>query len=223
MANVKPPAAPPGSPVLTTVAAGTVLYRIHQKIYTADSFNPLPSHRYYGGGRFDGTNDDPYPFLYAGGTVDNCIAETLLRDLPVADTGARSLARVKVRGRRISALTVATDIEVVSLVSGTDLGAVAQDPWLTVADPCDYAQTRHWGHWIRQHASTAGGYVWASRREPMTMSYVLFGDRVPAGAVSDTPSDPALPLGVRADFDSRAGLLHLRRKLRQWNVTIARP
>lgn len=222
MANVKPPAAPPGTPKLTTVSAGTVLYRVHQKAHPADSFNPNPCHRYYGGGRFDGTDDDPYPFLYAGGTVDNCIAETLLRDLPIADTGARCLSRKQVRGRRISAVTITADIEVVSLVSGKDLGAVAQDPWLTVADPCDYAQTRHWGHWIRQHARTAGGYMWQSRREPMTMSYVLFGDRVPRSTVVDTPGDPGLPLGLRVDFDSTPGLLHLRRKLGQWNVTIDR-
>jgi hypothetical protein len=92
-------------------------------------------------------------------------------------------------------VTVTADIEVVSLVSGKDLGALAPDPWLTVADPRDYAQTRHWGHWIRQHATTAGGYMWQSRREPMTMSYILFRDRVPVGTVVDTPGDTGLPLG----------------------------
>lgn len=221
MANLKPPAAPSRPPVLTTLPAGTVLFRVHQTVFPADSFNPVPSHRYYGGGRFDGTDDDPYPYLYAGESVDVAVAETLLRDLPPDDAGIRQLPLVRVRGRRISAVHITGDLPLVSLCSGTDLGAVAQDPWLTTCDPPDYAQTRHWGHWIRSHAPTAAGYVWFSRREPGRLSYVLFGDRVPAGAVT-TVTDPRVPPGPQAEFDTPRGRQALRVRLARYSVALAR-
>ncbi|MGQ4818322.1 RES family NAD+ phosphorylase, partial [Enterococcus faecium] len=103
-----------------------MLFRVHQKRFPAEAFNPVPNHRYYGGGRFDATDDDPYPFLYAGESVDVAVAETLLRDLAPNDTGFRRLPRPRVAGRRISAVQVARTLELVSLCSGSDLGAVAQ-------------------------------------------------------------------------------------------------
>jgi hypothetical protein len=222
VANVKPPNHYTGTPHTVTLTAGAVLYRVHSKGYPSNAFNPNPCHRYYGGGRFDATDDDPYPFIYAGETIANAVAETLLRDLPLLDTGARILPLRKITGRRISAITITADLELVTLRSGTDLGAVSQDPWLTTCDPRDYAQSRHWGHWIRTHAPAAAGYIWQSRREPFTDSYILFGDRTPPGAILDNPTDPALPPGPQVDFDTRQGRAALRRQLLRYNVTLAR-
>ena len=221
MANVEPPAAHSRTPVLTTLPAGTVLFRVHQKVFPAGSFNPVPSHRYYGGGRFDATDDDAYPYLYAGESIDVAVAETLLRDLYPNDTGTRELPRPKVDGRRISSIEVTTPVVLVSLCSGVDLGAVAQDTWLTTCDPRDYAQSRHWAHWIRSRAMTTAGYAWLSRREPGALSYVLFGDRLPGGAIR-TIADPRLPPGAEADFDTPRGRRALRNRLAHYNVALAR-
>jgi hypothetical protein len=221
VANVKPPAGYAGTPELTTLRAGTVLFRVHQKRFGADAFNPVPSHRYYGGGRFDATDDDTYPYLYAGETVDVAVAETLLRDLSPNDTGTRQLPMARAAGRRISAVEVTADLELVSLRTGTDLGAVAQDTWLTTCDPRDYPQSRHWAHWIRIHATSAAGYVWLSRREPGTSAYVLFGDRVPSGTMA-TSADPSVPPGDEADFDAPRGRRALRNRLARYNVALAR-
>jgi hypothetical protein len=219
--NVKPPSAHARIPIQITLPAGTVLFRVHQKVFDADSFSPVPSHRYYGGGRFDATDDDPYPYLYAGESVDVAVAETLLRDLPADDTGVRQLPRTRTVGRRISAVEIIADVDLVTLSSGTDLGAVAQDTWLTTCDPRDYAQSRHWAHWIRSRTKTAAGYVWLSRREPGRQAYVLFGDRMAPKTVR-TIADPRVPAGDEADFDTSRGRRVLRNRLARYNVALSR-
>ncbi len=221
MANRKPPEKYAGAPVLTVLPATTVLFRIHLEKYQAHEFNPEPCHRYYGGGRFDSTLDDCYPFLYAGESDAVAIAETLLRDLPADNAGVLQIPRGRVDGRRLSAVVMSADLELVSLRSAADLAAVSQDPWLTTCDPQFYPQARHWGHWIRSHAPTAAGYVWMSHREPTQQAYVLFGDRVPAGTLA-TAADPALLPGDLATFDSPAGRRALRRRLSAYNVVLSR-
>ncbi len=146
--------------------AGSILFRVHPVEFLPDEFSPELTHRYYGGGRFDSTEDDRYPFLYAGESIGVAIAETLLRDLPPDDLGVLQLPSAKVRGRRISAIATTADLKLVSLCSARELGAVGQDTWLTTCDQRSYAQSRHWAHWIRSHAPEAAGYRWMSRREP---------------------------------------------------------
>lgn len=221
MANVMPPRAYSGVPALTSLPAGTVLFRIHPAGRPADAFNPAPSHRYYGGGRFDATADDRYPYLYAGESAGVAIAEALLRDLPFDETGVLQLPLARVRGRRISAVRTAAELTLVSLRSAADLAAVSQDPWLTTCGPASYAQSRHWAHWIRQQAPAAAGYAWMSRREPAQQAFVLFGDRVPPGAIT-AADDPGLPPGDEAEFSTPAGRRALRRQLVTYNVALSR-
>jgi hypothetical protein len=221
VANQRPPEHYADTPATVTLPSGTVLFRVHQTRFLSEAFNPMPTHRYYGGGRFDSTDDDRYPYMYAGQTVEVAITETLLRDLPIDDTGMRLLPMAKVRGRRISAITTAVDLSLVSLRSAADLGAVAQDTWLTMCDPRDYAQSRHWAHWIRGHETSAAGYAWRSRRDPTDDAYVLFGDRCPAGALQPI-AHPDVPLGDEAEFDSVRGRRWLRRQLVQHRVTLTR-
>lgn len=223
MGNFKPPPGPVGAPTSVTLAAGSVFYRVHLSRYPADSFSPVLSHRYYEGGRFDATEDDTYPYLYMGDSVDVAVSETLLRDLDVDPAkSTRALPKRKIAGRRISAVELTADIQVTSLMTGHDLGALSQDPWLTTAEPRDYAQTRHWGHWIRHHILDTAGFVWRSRREPSGLCYVLFGDRLPTGAALVTVNDPQVPPGNQADFDTPVGLRALRRRLNFYGVSITR-
>lgn len=222
MPNSKPPNTLTTTPALVTIPSGTVLFRVHQTKFTADAFNPVASHRYYGGGRFDSTADDSYGYLYAGEQVATAVAETLLRDLPVENWGARVLPRVRVRGRRISAIATTTEVTLVDMRSAVGLASVAQDPWLIWTDPRDYAQTRHWGHWIRSQVPTAQGYVWPSRREPPTRAFLLFDDRLPTGAIDVVPNHPDVPAGPHADFDTPSGIRTLRKMLAVYNVSIAR-
>jgi hypothetical protein len=221
MPNFLPPTTPAGQPVLKPLAASEVLFRIHKKSFAPDSFNCKEAHQYYGGGRFDATIDDKYSYIYAGESAGVAISETFLRDLPIDASGPRILAKSTVRERRISAVRVQTDLLVLQLVTGSDLGQVSQDPWLTTCDPRDYAQTRHWAHVIRAWEPRAAGFVWLSRRDPALCSYVLFADRCPAGALTAC-YDPSLPVGAATDFDSPQGIRWLRCQLATHGVTLAR-
>jgi hypothetical protein len=199
-----------------------VLYRVHKKVYPASSLNPTLAHRYYGGGRFDSTEDAKYAFGYAGESVEVAISETFLRDLSINAAGARLLPKSFVRGRRISAVRVRADLQVLQLTSGVELGQLSQDTWLTTCDPRDYAQTRHWGHTIRQWSPTACGFAWLSRREPGMRSYVLFEDRCPPNPLDIVQQDPHMPKGLAADFDAPHGVRWLRQKLSKYGVVVAR-
>lgn len=221
MVNVKPPDAYAGSPALVTLPAGTILFRVHLATSQPDAFSQEPAHRYYGGGRFDATDDDRYPYLYAGESAGVAIAETLLRDLLPDDTGVLLLPFAKVRGRRLSAITTTADLGLVSLRSARDLAAVCQDTWLTTCDQQFYAQSRHWAHWIRAQAPGAAGYTWRSKREPDEQAFVLFGDRIPAGTIIAT-TDAELPQGDEASFDSPRGRRALRNRLVGYNAAFSR-
>jgi hypothetical protein len=221
MVNVMPPAGYAGTPVCLNLPAGTPLFRIHQVARAAHDFNSRPSHRYYGGGRFDATDDDRYPFMYAGESVDVALTETLLRDLPPDDAGVLQLPRPAITGRRISAIASSVPLPLVSLCDAAALSAVSQDTWLVSCDQQFYAQSRHWAHWIRSKAPDAAGYAWTSHRHLGQRAFVLFGDRIPAGAIT-TVADPRLPCGPEAEFDTPRGRRMLLRYLSPYRVALSR-
>lgn len=204
---------------MTTITAGTVFFRIHSSRYAPEAFNPSLSHRYFGGGRFDATLDDEYSYMYLGSSVGVALAETLLRDLPLNDRNTRRLPRAAYRERSLSALQLRTDIECLELRSSEDLGWCGQDSWLTQAAGTQYAQTRHWCHWMRSHATSAAAFSWVSRRDPAGAAYVLFGDRVPIGGLVGV-DHPDAPRDGRGDFATREGRLHLRSHLERHGVSI---
>lgn len=200
------------------MSAGTHMFRVHQKRFLATAFNPIPSHRYFGGGRFDATDDDPYPFLYAGATPDVAVAETILRDIPSDFTGRRHVPRARYSGRRQSAVITTRDLKILDLRGLQGLGSVRQDSWLVHADPLQYAQTRHWAHWIRLHCPDLDGFVWMSHREPTDEAYVLFGS--PHKPFLAAASHPEVPDGDPSDFDTVVGRRRLRTVLARHGYTV---
>lgn len=215
----QPPERFTGTVPTSTLAAGTVLSRVHLTRFTADAPNPNPADIRFGGGRFDGTDLDPYPFLYAGANDQAALAETLLRDLDPDDTGARFLAKLYWRGRQLSRLETTNDLELVTLCSGTDLGAIGQDTWLTWCGPDDYPQTRAWAQWLRTEAPNAAGVTWLSKREPAVPSFVFFGDRLPLDPFSHSPG----PLDPKdCNFDADDGFTWLQEAMRSYRVAIRR-
>ncbi|GAA4907302.1 RES family NAD+ phosphorylase [Streptomyces coeruleoprunus] len=215
MPNTPPPPVPPDTPVKATLPAGTPLFRVHRAEWAATAFNSVPAGRLWGGGRFDATEDDAYPFLYTGLTAASAVCESLLRSVPCHSPEPRPVPRSAVRGRRLAFLRLAVDLDVVSLMSGRDLAAVAQDSWLVQAEAHEYAFTRAWGHWIRRHTEPwARGFVWPSKREPADRVAILFGDRCPPGAVEETGA-PAVDLSAPEGEEWLNGLL------RPYNAQVA--
>jgi hypothetical protein len=165
---------------------------VHSTHREPTTYNSRPSHAFYYGGRFDSTPYDPYGYLYVGFGVGAAVCEVLLRSLPFESDGSpRLLPREAFERRSLSFLRLAADVDVVSLMSGRDLAAVAQDSWLVHTEGADYPQTRDWGHWIRRQTKPwAQGFVWPSKREPADRVAILFDDRGDAPVLEATGADP---------------------------------
>jgi hypothetical protein len=173
----KPPTRYTGTPNRYQLRRGTCLWRVHSQARCPWTFKEKLADPQFGGARFDATADDPYPYYYAALSEETAIAETMLRDVMPDEEGMRVLSRQLVTDRKLSGLTLTQDLELVSLVNGPDLGAIAQDAWLVTAPACQYPQTRVWAHWVRGHAGSAHGFIWSSHRDPGSMAVLLLGDR----------------------------------------------
>jgi hypothetical protein len=219
MPDQPPPSAFDGDPHSYSLAAGTALVRVHSAQFDVCAFNPTLADEHWGGGRFDATADDRYSFLYAGEDADTAVVESLLRDLPADDRGARLLPRIATHERRLSWLRPTTELRLVSLRSGKDLAAVAQDTWLVDAPASEYGKTRRWAHAIRSWTPWAQGLIWSSRFEPQRWACILFGDRCPPGSVEAMTAD--IPVPPEDNYlDRGAGAVYLAAILESYRVTL---
>ena len=212
-----PPALPCDTLAYTELPAGTTLWRVHRTHRSAAEFCPVPSDDLFGGGRFDSTSKDLYPFMYAAFTPETALCETLLHGLRFRGR-TRQLLRREVKGRSLSNLTTTTGLTLLSLATSTDLARICQpDDWLLRADGHEYAQTRAWARWLREHASSVHGLIWQSRHNLPERSLILFGDRCPAGALVPDVSERPVKL------DDAPGAAYLNRRLSPYAVTVSPP
>lgn len=219
MADSQPPNDFDGDPIRVQLPAGSVLTRVHSAAFKPDAFNPNPSDTHWGGGRFDGTSVDEFPYLYAASTDPAAVAEVLLRDLPSDESGARLLPAKATVGRRISWIELTTDLTMVSLRGGVDLAAVGQDTWLVHAEARDYGKTRRWASAIRTWAPDAAGLVWRSKREPDADVFVLFGDTCPPASIATKTHGVTLP-ATDNFLDAGKGRDYLLTILEKYRVTM---
>jgi hypothetical protein len=124
----------------------------------------------------------------------------------------------------MSGVIVTRELELVSLVTGRDLGAIGQDAWLITARASQYPQTRAWAHWVRGQAAWAHGFIWSSLRDPGSMALVLFGDRCAAafGPEYDRILLHEVP-ELAVVLDDASGAAWLNRLLRPYRVAISPP
>jgi RES domain-containing protein len=219
-----PPAKYHGTPNRYVLTRGTCLWRIHNRTRPARNFRSMPSGVLFDGARFDSTDLDPYPFWYAALGETTAVAEVLLRDLHPDERGTRALTRRAVSDRKLSGLTLTRNLDLVSLIDGQDLAAVAQDAWLVTASAHEYAQTRAWAHWLRGQAPWAHGFIWSSLRDRGGMAIILFGDRCAAtfGARYEESLLHEVP-ELAVDLGDKAGADWLNSLLEPWRVTVEVP
>jgi hypothetical protein len=215
-----PPDRPPrryrGTPRRRVLPAGTQLHRVHQRKWTACAFAPVVADDHFGGGRFDPTAGDEYPYLYAAFAERTALAEVLLRGVSFDDRGARFLPRATVRDRQLSHVRLAADLTLLALTTTAELAAVSQDEWLVQAEPGDYGKTRRWGRWLRDQAPWAQGLIWPSKRDLGEQAVILFGDRCDPGALRPGEVPPV-------DLGSRPGTMRVNDLLADYHVTIRLP
>jgi hypothetical protein len=216
MPKAEPPRRYRPSPHIHLLKAGERLWRVHDRRYDATSVNPVPSDENFGGGRFDGTDRDPYPAYYAGLEARTALAETLLRDVPFNEQGNRTIPRATIRGRRASVVETTEALHLVDLCSGEALAAVAQDTWLVQAESADYHATRRWASWIREQVPTAQGLIWPSKREGGRPALVLFRDRCPDGCLVVDPRSGR-------DLDDLEGAIWINEQLRFYKARVVGP
>lgn len=185
------------------LARGTRLWRIHPEAHHPPSgridddgtvFNPgvgKPT-------RFAPLNDAAgvvVPTSYVGASRRGALFETVLHDLfPRSTVDAR-----RWQTHRLTALTLDIDLDVLSLHGKglRSLGLFATD--ITHTYPTEYARATRWAQWLHHHTDAAG-LTWTSHQDDDERAYVLWGDRIPAGALSPESAilggtDP-LPLGA---------------------------
>lgn len=216
MPNLKPPTGFHPTPRLFSLPVGSRLWRVHDRQYKATDFNPRPADDNFGGGRFDGTERDPYPYFYAGLEAGTALAETLLRNVPFNGRGYRPVLRAGVNGRRASVVETVQALNLVDLCSAEALAAVAQDSWLIQADPADFHATRRWATWIREQAPTAHGLIWPSKRLHAHPALALFGDRCPDGCLV---ADPV----AGRDLDDLEGAVWVNELLAPYGAFVSKP
>ena len=152
------------------------------------------------------------------------MAEVLLRDLNPDERGTRALPRQAVAERKLSGLTLTRNLDLVSLIGGQDLAAIAQDGWLVTASAHEYVQTRAWAQWLRGQAPWAQGFIWSSRCDLGGRAVVLFGDRCAAtfGASYESSLLHEVP-ELAVDLGDKAGADWLNGLLEPWRVAVEVP
>ncbi|MFD4293259.1 RES family NAD+ phosphorylase [Rhodococcus sp. NPDC058532] len=197
---------------ITTIAAGTSLWRIHSAARGAADLNPAPRPRPRVGGRYDSL-DGSYAYLYVGDSPAAAVAETLCRSLPVGQS-PRLIPRVRIAGRVLSELQTTRAVRVVDL-TGTGAARINAEVWLTKCDPSGYLHTRRWAAAILAANPDADGIGFRPRHDENTLSWML-------AAPPDVPSHPAVvAVGGVIPLDSADGHHLLGALLTPHNAALA--
>lgn len=175
--------APPGKlhATLTSLEKGAVLHRVHQDKYQADQFNP----GVLGNARFSPILDEhgkSIPTLYGATTMACALMETVFHDVPHT-AGFKSYDKGKLVEQVHSTLQVEQELQLVDLASVPlrKLGVTRKQLIDTEKD--QYPGTRKWAEAIHRQCPQAQGLSWVSRQDDSARAVVLFGDRIPAGAL----------------------------------------
>ncbi|MFG2595620.1 RES family NAD+ phosphorylase [Streptomyces sp. NPDC048462] len=212
-----PPSGVPMRPLLRVLPEGTELWRCHQHGYGAESFNPNRAHAYFRGNRFDATDEDPYPFLYAALDPVTALSEVLLRSVDFEHrTAIRLIPWAQASRYTLSALRTTRELSLVELATAEGLAAVWQDSWLVDAEPGDYPKTRYWVRLMREHAAEVHGLIWESKRCRPRSALQLFGDRCGKDPLATAPNR-----GLR--LDSPEGLAEANRLLGPLSAVVSSP
>src|SRR3989344_194649 len=175
---------------LTELPQGQVLHRVHQNQYRADQFNPGVR----GNARFSPIQDgrgQPIPTLYGGTTVECALMETVFHDVPHT-AGFKSFDKSKLAGQVHSTVEGRQSLQVVDLASVPlrKLGITRKQ--LIDSEKDHYPATRPWAEAIHRQCPEAQGLSWVSRQDDSARAVVLFGDRIPTGALQQQGTSRSL-------------------------------
>ncbi len=154
----------------STLPAGSEIVRVHHLRFGPVDFDTpraLP------------LGEPVVPTLYAALDDDGALVEALFHDVPLA--GTRRLARAALFDRFLSRLECERDLRLLTI----------RDRELIEAPASAYRWTEDWGAALHAAAPQADGMIWLGRRLADRPALVLFGDRVGAGELTATTSEPS--------------------------------
>jgi RES domain len=195
MADAARPHPPPlkGSPALRQVQPAT-WWRVHRFSamtgrYAPQEFNDSG----LGNARFSPLQCENrvIPTLYAAATLEGALMETVLHDVPYPSQGhIHDLERDLGSDLRASAVQTTVPLQLVDLtkIGLQRMGLRVSALFETDAD--DYARTREWAQWLHAALQSAQGLYWMAARQPECAAMMLFGDRVPHGALRPGDAPP---------------------------------
>lgn len=181
----------PFRPRTIVMPATTGMYRLHDNRFRTNEFNPGPR----GAGRFHFFGTPEVPVLYTAATEAAAVAETLLRNIPVA---GGVISYDDYQSKVMAALEIRREVRLASFL-GTDLRALKVGPeQLTTTPGENYPQTRKWAE--AAHAAGFDGIAWMSRQDNSDRAYMFFGDRVTEGDFEVVPGSGRI-FAVGPDLD----------------------
>lgn len=183
------------------------LVRVYAKTRAPDAFNGTSR----GNARFSPlvTSVGVVPTIYAASTVAAALMEVVLRDVPTPSAGHPVGINEATEMRRIAQVqtTVALQLADLSAIGLRRLGLERADVVERGVD--HYPVTRKLGVWIYENCPNVQGLQWTSRQDDTAQAVVLFGPRLPAGAVQvvshDEPFTESPHLEVLMDVVERLG------------------
>jgi hypothetical protein len=182
----------PFRPREITLAAGTRMHRVYDNRYATLEFNPGPK----GAGRFHFFGEPTVPVLYAAETEEAAVAETLLRNIPVA---GGLLAYGDYKSKVMAAFTSRREIRLASFLGSGLRTLRVEARQLTDTPGESYPQTRKWAE--AAHGAGYEGIAWMSRRNNSDRAYMFFGDRLTSGDFEVVPgSGRIFALGPGQDW-----------------------
>lgn len=173
-----------------TLSGKQALHRVHSDQYRADEFNPGLK----GNARFSPIQDakgDHIPTIYAAATFDGAAMESVFHDVSHAP-GFKHYDKRKLEGQLHSEVKVRRDLKLADLssVALRKLGVPRKQLIDTEKD--QYPNTRQWAEAIHSQHADIQGLSWISRQDDSARAVVLFGDRVPKGALQQVGDSRSL-------------------------------
>lgn len=153
-----------------------LLWRVYPKKYGVDGFNGTA----LGNARFSPLIIDSaiVPALYAGGTLDVALMETVWHDAPTPSDGFHLVLNESTETRRVGSLKPSALLRLVDLttVGLRRLGLARCD--VIDSDPSNYPITRQLAAWLYENKPQAQGICWTSRQFDEGKAVMLFEPRM---------------------------------------------
>jgi len=163
------------------IPEGVQLYRVHAEKYGAVQFNPGSE----GNARFSpikNTGGEVIPTIYAGGTQDCALMETLFHDVAFAP-GYKTHSLSKLDGLVISEVVVRKELQLADLRSKPLRKLGVTRVFLIESEASEYSRSREYAEALYEACPEIQGLLWVSRQDDSALAMVLFEDRIPVNAL----------------------------------------